>query len=135
MLHYITPYFIIVVYWIMIIILYIALLPYMKIQLSFQHDPWTSNSTLNFTPLARYFSTNQGLFRIYSRWNYIKIHQRGGAVETGCSGSHHVIGCFTIWYCRHPLHPPPTAPPFDEFPIMIIITIIMMTTITAITTI
>ena len=25
-----------------------------------------------------------------------KIHQRGGAVETGCSGSHYTIGCFVI---------------------------------------
>ena len=38
-----------------------------------------------------------------------------GAVETGCSGSHSIVGCFTIQYYPHPLHPPPTAPPFDEY--------------------
>ena len=26
----------------------------------------------------------------------VKIHQRGGAVETGCSGLHSIIGCFII---------------------------------------
>ena len=46
----------------------------------------------------------------------VKIHQRGGAVETGCSGSHYITGCFVIYYYPHPLHPPPTAPPFDEYP-------------------
>ena len=35
-----------------------------------------------------------------------KIHQRGGAVETGCSGLHYIIGCFIIEYYPHPLHPP-----------------------------
>ena len=23
---------------------------------------------------------------------------KGGAVETGCSGLHYIIGCFIIWY-------------------------------------
>ena len=43
---------------------------------------------------------------------------KGGTVETGCSGLHYiiVIGCFIVQYCLHPLHPPPTAPPFDEYP-------------------
>ena len=41
---------------------------------------------------------------------------KGGAVETGCSGLHYIIGCFIIQYYSHPLHSPPTAPPFDEYP-------------------
>ena len=41
---------------------------------------------------------------------------KGGAVETGCSGLHSITGCCTIWYYPHPLHPPPTVPPFDEHP-------------------
>ena len=41
---------------------------------------------------------------------------KGGAVETGCSGLHYIIGCCIIYYYPHPLHPPPTAPPFDEYP-------------------
>ena len=42
---------------------------------------------------------------------------KGGAVETGCSGLHSVIGRFIIQCYPHPLHPPPTAPPFDEYPV------------------
>ena len=41
---------------------------------------------------------------------------KGGAVETGCSGLHYIIGSFIIQYFPHPLYPPPTAPPFDEYP-------------------
>ena len=41
---------------------------------------------------------------------------KGGTVETGCSGLQAMIGCFTISYYPNPLHPPPTAPPFDEYP-------------------
>ena len=44
---------------------------------------------------------------------------KGGAVETGCGGLHYIIGCFTTKRYPHPLHPPPTAPPFDEYPIML----------------
>ena len=36
---------------------------------------------------------------------------KGGAVETGCSGLHCIIGCSTIKCYPHPLHPPPIAPP------------------------
>ena len=46
----------------------------------------------------------------------IGIHYRGGAVETGCSCLHHIIGCVTIEYYPHPLRPPPTAPPCNEYP-------------------
>ena len=42
---------------------------------------------------------------------------KGGAVETGCSGLHYIIGCFIIYFYPHPLHTPPTAPPFDEYPL------------------
>ena len=45
-----------------------------------------------------------------------KDSSKGGAVETGCSGLHHIICCFIIEYYPHPLHHPPTAPPFDEYP-------------------
>ena len=31
---------------------------------------------------------------------------KGGAVETGCSGSDYIIGCFTVYYYPNPLHPP-----------------------------
>ena len=41
---------------------------------------------------------------------------KGNAVETGCSGLPYIIDGFTIWYHPHPLHPPPTAPPCDEYP-------------------
>ena len=42
---------------------------------------------------------------------------KGGAVETGCSGLHYIIGCF-VRYNTTPIHrtPPPTACPFDEHP-------------------
>ena len=43
----------------------------------------------------------------------MKIHQRGGAVEAGCSGLHYIIGCFiTSYHTTHihctplRLHPP-----------------------------
>ena len=39
-----------------------------------------------------------------------------GAVETGCSDLYDVIYDFIIEYYPNPLHPPPTAPPFDEYP-------------------
>ena len=54
---------------------------------------------------------------------------KGGAVERGCSGLHYIIGCFIIWYYPHPLHLPPTAPPFDEYP-MKKIQLIMATLLT-----
>ena len=38
------------------------------------------------------------------------------AVETGCCALHYIIGCVAIQYYPHPLHPPPTAPPCDEYP-------------------
>ena len=41
---------------------------------------------------------------------------KGGAVETGCCGLHYIIGCFTIYYYPHLLHPPPIAPPCNECP-------------------
>ena len=44
---------------------------------------------------------------------------KGGAVETGCSGLHYIVGCFVIWYCPHPLHPLPTAPPCNEYPVTV----------------
>ena len=37
-------------------------------------------------------------------------------METGCSDLHGVIHDFTVQYHPNPLHPPPTAPPFDEYP-------------------
>jgi len=39
---------------------------------------------------------------------------KGGAVETGCSDLYHATYCLLASYCRHSLHPPPTAPPSDE---------------------
>ena len=39
-----------------------------------------------------------------------------GAVETGCSGLPYIIGSFIIYYYPHALHPPPTAPPCNEYP-------------------
>ena len=41
----------------------------------------------------------------------LKIHQRGVAVETGCSGSHYTTGCFIKWCYPHPLHPLRLHPP------------------------
>ena len=40
---------------------------------------------------------------------------KGGAVETGCSDLYDVIYWLIICY-PHPLHPPPTAPPCNEYP-------------------
>ena len=42
---------------------------------------------------------------------------KGGAVETGCSDFNGVIYYFTISYYPNPLHPPPTAPPCNEYPV------------------
>ena len=47
---------------------------------------------------------------------YHQDSSKGGAVETGCSGLHSIIGCFFMYYYLHPLHPPPTAPPCNEYP-------------------
>ena len=38
-------------------------------------------------------------------------------METGYSGLHHIICCFIMLYYPHPLNPPPTAHPFDEYPV------------------
>ena len=46
----------------------------------------------------------------------VKIHQRGGAVETGCSDLYDVIYDFYSIMLPHPLHPPPTAPHCNEYP-------------------
>ena len=47
---------------------------------------------------------------------YMPLHSAtGGAVETGCSALHDVMGCSTTYDFPHPLCPPPTAPPFDEY--------------------
>ena len=43
---------------------------------------------------------------------------KGGAVETGCSDLYDIICQFTIQYYPHPLHPPPTTPPFAECRLM-----------------
>ena len=48
----------------------------------------------------------------------IQDSSKGGAFETGCSGLQYFIGCFIICCYPHPLHPTPTAPPFDEYPDM-----------------
>ena len=49
---------------------------------------------------------------IIVRHKYEALHSaKGGAAETGCSGLHSIIGCFTIQHYPHPLHPPPTATP------------------------
>ena len=45
---------------------------------------------------------------------------KGGAVETGCSYLYGVMYYFTISYYPNPLHPPLTAPPFDEHPVTVL---------------
>ena len=42
---------------------------------------------------------------------------KGGAVETGCSDVYDVIYKFILYYYPNPLHPAPTAPPCNEYPI------------------
>ena len=44
-----------------------------------------------------------------------KIHQSGVQWNQGVV-VYYMIGCFTIQYYPHPLHPHPTAPPSDENP-------------------
>ena len=39
-------------------------------------------------------------------------------MEIGCRGSHYIPGCFIIQYYPDPLHPPPTAPPCKEHPVL-----------------
>ena len=41
---------------------------------------------------------------------------QGGALETGCSELYDVLYCFIMQYYPHPLNPPPTAPPCNEYP-------------------
>ena len=48
----------------------------------------------------------------------VQDSSKGGAVETGCSGLHYIIGCVTIQYYPHPLNPLSTAPPFEEYPVV-----------------
>ena len=38
-------------------------------------------------------------------------------METGCSGLHYITYRFIKYYYPHPLHPPPTAPPCNEYPV------------------
>ena len=49
-------------------------------------------------------------------WLASQDSSKGGAVETGCSDVYDVIHSFIIYDYPHPLHPPPTAPHFDECP-------------------
>ena len=63
------------------------------------------------------FSAVVSSLHLRSRSGLSQDSSKGGAVETGCSGVHYIIGCFTIQYYHLPLHPPPTAPPFDEYPL------------------
>ena len=41
---------------------------------------------------------------------------KGGAVETGCSALHYTMYCYIVQDNPHPLHPPPTSPPFADYP-------------------
>ena len=47
----------------------------------------------------------------------IKIHQRGVQWKQGVVIRMLSCTSFIICYYTHPLHPPPTAPPFDEYPL------------------
>ena len=48
--------------------------------------------------------------------NRTQDSSKWGALETGCSGLHYIIGCFIIQYYPNPLHLPPAAPPSAEYP-------------------
>ena len=61
-----------------------------------------------------YYIVLYGYYHYY-QYLFIMIHQRGVQWETGCRGLHYIIGCFIAQCYAHPLHPPPTAPPFDEY--------------------
>ena len=53
-----------------------------------------------------------------TRSDIVQDSSKGGAVETGCSGLHYIIGRFDVHYYPQPLHPVPTAPPAAEYPIL-----------------
>ena len=64
------------------------------------------NSLLLQRPHLTPFVLNQGAL------NSAKV----GAVETGCRDLYDVIYYLIIQNYPHPLHPPPTAPPCNEYP-------------------
>ena len=55
--------------------------------------------------------------RLASAYPLSQDSSKGGAVETGCSDLYALMHYFVIWYSPNPLHPPPTAPPCNEYPL------------------